>query len=74
VSAPNSDQPHIERTHFDPLPPPEEVALFFCPACGQQVPSTYNYEPARKRCTKTWHLAAPKGYRYRLADSSEPEA
>lgn len=60
-----SARPHVERTHFEPQSPPAEVTLYFCPACGRRISGSYNLEPARKSCTKTWHLAEPVMQRYR---------
>jgi hypothetical protein len=57
--------PHIDRTHFEPQSPPTEVTLYFCPACGRRISGSYNLEPARKACTKTWHLAEPTSQMYR---------
>jgi hypothetical protein len=58
-------RPHIERTHFEPQSPPAEVTLYFCPACGRAVRGNYNLDPARKSCTKTWHLTTAVGQKYR---------
>jgi predicted RNA-binding Zn-ribbon protein involved in translation (DUF1610 family) len=52
-----SSRPHVERTPFDPVAPPERVTLYYCPACGQRITRDYGVEPARKRCTAHWHLA-----------------
>lgn len=51
-------------THFDPVDPPREVTLYFCPACGQKLTGNYNLDTARKRCTKTWHRAMAKPQKY----------
>lgn len=56
--------PHVERTEFVPHEPPAAMTFWFCPACGQQITGSYNIEPARKRCTKTWHLTNVVGVRY----------
>lgn len=57
-------QPHIERTPFTPKVPPRELVIYVCPACGALIDGAYNLEPARKKCTKTWHLADPLPYIY----------
>lgn len=60
-------EPRIDRTLFAPIEPPAAMTLWFCPACGVQIKGSYNLEPARKRCTKTWHLASPVGVKYTRA-------
>lgn len=60
--------PHIERTSFDPIEPPPTITVWFCPACGKRLASGYNLDPARKRCSAKWHLAAAVGGRYKLEE------
>jgi hypothetical protein len=52
---PEPGVPHIERTYF-------------CPACGRRVSGDYNVDPARKSCTKTWHLTMVEPQKYRAVD------
>lgn len=56
---PDPAKPYIERTPFAPIDPPATLRAWFCPACGAQITGSYNLDPAKKRCTKTWHLASP---------------
>lgn len=56
--------PSITRTPFVPIDAPDTLRVWFCPACGQQITGSYNLDPAKKRCTKTWHLATPKPVDY----------
>ena len=63
-------RPHVERTPFTPKEPPKELMLYFCPACGAWIDGSYNLEPARKRCTKTWHMTDPVGYLYCRAEAT----
>jgi hypothetical protein len=65
---PEPGVPHIERTHFEPQSAPAEVTLYFCPACGRRVSGDYNVDPARKSCTKTWHLTMVEPQKYRAVD------
>jgi hypothetical protein len=64
-------KPSITRTPFVPVEPPAERTFYFCPACGAQVIGSYNMDPAKKRCTKTWHLMAPVPAKYVRAVASE---
>jgi hypothetical protein len=61
-------RPYIRRTSFTPINPPNEIELHFCPACGALIRGSYNLDPAKKRCTKTWHLATPVPRMYRAVD------
>jgi hypothetical protein len=61
---PSPMEPHILRTPFTPADLPDRVTLWYCPACGKRINGSYNLEPARKSCTKTWHLAQPVAVKY----------
>lgn len=69
-SAVDPRRPHIERTPFEPIEAPSTITLYFCPACGRQIIGTYNIDPARKRCTKTWHLMTAKPASYRREEAT----
>lgn len=61
----------VDRTHFDPKPPPPKVRLWFCPACGMNLTSSsLGLEPGRQKCTKRWHLAEPEPHNYVLASAT----
>jgi hypothetical protein len=65
---PDAMEPLIHRTPYVPADLPDRVKLWFCPACGKRITGSYNLEPARKRCTKTWHLANPVAKDYVSVD------
>ena len=62
--ADDSPRPHIERTPFDTISPPARIKRYFCPACGREIVGSYSLDYARKRCTRTWHLAEPVAATY----------
>jgi hypothetical protein len=70
--------PRIDRTPYVPADLPDRVRLWFCPACGHRIVGSYNgsynLEPARKRCTKTWHLANPVSRDYVAVADEEAAA
>lgn len=68
----NPRQPYIERTQFDPVEPPRRITRWFCPACGSEITGSYSLDPAKKRCTKTWHLTDPvKAYYKRVVEGED---
>lgn len=60
----SADAPRVDRTSFVPVDPPDTLTAYFCPACGRQIVGSYNLEPARRSCTKTWHLAEPVAVKF----------
>lgn len=65
-------RPEITRTPFVPIDPPATLTAYFCPACGQQITGSYNLDPAKKRCTKTWHLTMPEPVKFVRAAGETP--
>lgn len=66
---PDPMEPYIMRTPFVPADLPDRIKLWFCPACGKRIDGAYNIEPARKSCTKTWHLSDPVSREYVSVDA-----
>lgn len=65
----DTQTPSITRTPFQAKMPPDELNLWFCPACGNLITGSYNIDPARKRCSKTWHLDIAQKRAYVAVDA-----
>lgn len=45
------------------FPPPVKY-LWVCPACDGVIVGSYNVDPMRKKCSKTWHRAMAERVEY----------
>jgi hypothetical protein len=44
--------------------PPAVKYVWVCPVCRSAIVGTYNVDPLRKKCSKTWHRAMAERVEY----------